>query len=816
MKKINFTRQVFPHLVAIVAFLLVTVFFFNPIFFDNKTLVQHDIAQSIAGSKALADYRNQTGEEALWAPAMYSGMPAYMVSVQWGNTAIGFLKRVLTLSLPHPVANIFLAFICYYIMLLAFGIRPYLAIAGAFAFGLSSFMIIGLGAGHNARIGATALVPLVIAGIHLAFSGKRVLGFGVTGAALALHLRENHLQVTYYMILIVLGYGLMQLIVAIRDKKIVEFAKTIGILIPAALLAAGTFFGQLWAVKEYSAYSARGKNELTTTSPTKVAPASGMNRDKAFEYSNGILEPITFLIPNFYGGSSQEYLVQNTKSETYQALVNSGNNQQANQLAAYTSPYWGDQPLAAPYYGSAIIVLLFVVGILFAERKYVWWLVSISAFAIVLSWGKNFESFNYFLFDHLPGYNKFRSVTFALSMAFLAMPLLGLLGLEKLFEKGINPQTKKKLWVALGLTGGVCLLLLLFGGMFAFMRGGEENLPNWFLSALRDDRKSLMRGDALRSLGFIAAIFIVIYFDLIKKISPWIVCAFIAFMVMIDLTVIDQRYFAKENYKRKREAVFALQPSEEQVLKDKSYYRVYDAENGGRASYFFNSVTGYHGAILRRYQDLMDSCLYADMGRLSADAQTGKFNFANYSTLNMLNCKYIIYGEQANAYLVNDAVAGPAWFVQDVVSVNTPTEELAKINTIDTRKTAVIDASKFKAPQVQFDSTASIINVEHTPRYLKYESQSQVNGLGVFSEIYYPDGWIATIDGNEAPILRVNYVLRALEIPAGKHTIEFKFEPRAYTVGNKVTAACSWLMLLVLLGSMGWTLRKEPNDTVAA
>lgn len=816
MKKINFTRQVFPHLVAVVAFLLVTVFFFNPVFFENKTLVQHDIAQSIAGSKALADYRNQTGEEGLWAPAMYSGMPAYMVSVQWGNTAIGFLKRALTLSLPHPVSNIFLAFICYYIMLLAFGIRPYLAIAGAFAFGLSSFMIIGLGAGHNARIGATALVPLVIAGIHLAFSGKRVLGFGVTGAALALHLRENHLQVTYYMILIVLGYGLMQLIIAIREKKIAEFAKTIGILIPAALLAAGTFFGQLWAVKEYTTYSARGKNELTPPAQTRAIPSSGMNRDKAFEYSNGILEPITFLVPNFYGGSSQEYLVQNPKSETYQALINSGNNEQANQLAPYTSPYWGDQPLAAPYYGSAIIVFLFVIGILFAERRYVWWLVSISIIAIVLSWGKNFEAFNYFLFDHLPGYNKFRSVTFALAMAFLAMPLLGLLGLEKLFEKGVNAEIKKKLWIALGLTGGVCLLLLLFGGMLAFTREGEEALPNWFLSALRDDRESLMRGDAFRSLAFIAAIFIVIYFNLMKKLAPWIISGFIAFMVMIDLAVIDQRYFAKDNYKRKREAVFALQPSEEQVLKDKSYYRVYDTQNGGRASYFFNSVTGYHGAILRRYQDLMDSCLNADMYKLSADAQTGKFNYASYGTLNMLNCKYIIYGEQANAYLVNEAAPGPAWFVANLVTVNSPNEELAKVNTIDTRSTAVLDASKFTAPQVQYDSTASITNLEHTPRYLKYESQSQVNGLGVFSEIYYPDGWIATIDNQEVPILRVNYVLRALEIPAGKHTIEFKFEPKAYTVGNKVTAACSWLMLLVLLGSIGWTLRKEPNDTVAA
>jgi Bacterial membrane protein YfhO len=808
MKKISFAQHILPHLIAVTAFLLVTVFFFSPIFFDNKTLVQHDIAQSIAGSKALTDYRTQTGEEGLWAATMYSGMPAYLVSVQWSNAAIVFLKRALTLFLAHPISNIFLAFICYYIMLLTFKVRPYLAIAGAFAFGLSTFMIIGLSAGHNARIGATALVPLVIAGIHLAFSGKRLLGFGVTAAALALHLRENHLQVTYYMIFIVLGYGLMQLIIAIRTKTIIELAKTVAILIPAALLAAGTFFGQLWAVKEYSDLSARGKSELT--SPVTKTESTGVSSEYAFRYSNGILEPMTIMVPNFYGGSSQDYLVQNRESETYKVLMGASDKQLANQLAQYSTPYWGDQPLAAPYYGGAIIAFLFVIGIIFAERKYVWWLVAISVFAIVLSWGSNFESVNYFLFEHMPGYNKFRSVTFALMLVFFAMPLLGLLGLERLFEKGVTPETKKKLWIAFGLTGGVCLLLVLFGGVMSFMKEQEGTLPDWFLSALRDDRKSLLRSDAIRSFFFIAAIFIVLYFNLVKKVSPWIVCAFLAFFVMIDLVIVDKRYFAKENYKRKREAVFTLRPSEELIKQDKSYYRVYNTDGDGRASYFFNSITGYHGAILRRYQDLIDSCLYKnDMARLQADAQQQRFDYSKYNTLNMLNCKYIVYGEQAGQVIVNQGAAGPVWFVKDLVSVNSPNEELEKVNEINTRTTAIIDISKFNAPAFQYDSTSSIVNVEHNLRNLKYESQAQTPGLAVFSEIYYPEGWIATIDGKETPILRVNYVLRALEVPAGKHTIEFKFEPRAFIVGNKVTAACSWLVLLVLLGSIGWSLKKE-------
>src|SRR5688572_5640147 len=247
MKKINFSKHVLPHAIAVIAFLIVTVFFFGPVFFENKSLVQGDVQQSIAVSKALRDYRAQTGEEGLWATNLYSGMPGYMVTVEWGYTAVALLKRVLSLFLPHPVANIFLAFLCYYIMLLIFKIRPYLAIAGALAFGLSSFMIIGLSAGHNARIGAMAFMPLVIAGIHLCFSGKRILGFGITAAGLALHLRENHLQVTYYLILIVLGYGLMQLIVGIREKRVAEVFKTVALLVPAALLAAGTYFGPLWA-----------------------------------------------------------------------------------------------------------------------------------------------------------------------------------------------------------------------------------------------------------------------------------------------------------------------------------------------------------------------------------------------------------------------------------------------------------------------------------------------------------------------------------------------------------------------------------------
>ena len=276
-----------------------------------------------------------------------------------------------------------------------------------------------------------------------------------------------------------------------------------------------------------------------------------------------------------------------------------------------------------------------------------------------------------------------------------------------------------------------------------------------------------------------------------------------------DLVVVDKRYFVKENYKRKREAVFTARPSEEQLLQDKTYFRVLSDEMDGRASYFFNSVLGYHGAILKRYENLQDSCLFQDVQEFFVDVQQQKIDYSKYGIINMLNCKYIIFGEQTGQFVLNRGAIGPAWFIRDVVTVNTPTEELAKVEEIDTRRTAVVDASKFKAPVADYDSTSSISLTERKPNYMKYEAETQTNNLAVFSEIYYAEGWSATIDGKEAPILRVNYVLRALEIPAGKHTVEFRFAPKSYTVGNPITSASSWLLLVVLVGSIGWGLRKE-------
>lgn len=816
MKKIRFVDDVLPHLIAVAVFLIATVIFFKPVFLDNKSLVQPDIQQWEGSAKELRDFRNATGEEGLWAGSMFSGMPAYLINVEWSNKPVLLVKQILTVFLPHPVANIFAAFISYYIMLLCFRIRPYLAIAGALAFGLSTYMIIGLGAGHNARIGAIAFMPAVVGGVHLLFRGKFILGFGVTTAALALHLRENHLQISYYMAMILGVYAIIRLIEAVRQKQLATFFKSGGIAVAAAVIAVGTFLGPLWAITEYTKYSIRGKSELNITALPKEE-TEALNKTYAFTYSNGILEPLTLFIPNFYGGTSANFLVSDPESETYKALVRIGNQETANQLANFTGAYWGPQGFSTPYYGGAIVFFLFVLGIVFAPKKYVWWLVSLSVFGIMLSWGRFFPSFNYFLYDYMPMYNKFRSMTFALIIPLFCMPLLGMIGLEQVWSRSHDKDTRKRLWIVLGGSAGLCLLIIILGSAMSFLRDEERQLPTWFTNALADDRQSLFTSDAIRSMMFMISVFVIIFFQVHKKFSPAAVYAFLVIMMFADLVSVNRRYQREENYRRNRTAAITATEADQEILKDKSYYRVYNLQdpfNDARTSYFHQSIGGYHGAKMRRYQDLIDSCITRETNRLFEDAQSGALNFNTYNVLNMLNVKYLVYGAQRTNIFRNTEANGSAWFVDQVHKVSNPTEELSAVCQTDTKSTAVIDQSKFTVADRALDGNGTIRLTERKPNLMRYETSNSGDGLAVFSEIYYEKGWKAFIDNKEVPVLRTNYVLRALEVPEGNHTIEFRFEPKAYYTGNSITAASSWLMVLLLLGSLGYSLRKEEPEQV--
>ncbi len=812
MKNISFTRNVQPHLIAVAIFLSVTVVMFHPVFFENKTISQHDILQSIGASKALRDFREQTGEEGLWSPSMFSGMPAYLISVEWGNQVLGWCKRILSFNLPSPVHNIYLSFFCYYILLLSFRIRPYLAIAGALGFGLSSYLIIGMAAGHNARIGAIAFAPLVLAGIHLIFRNLTRLGFGLTALGLALHLRENHLQITYYLLLLVLAYGLMELWCALREKQVVDFIKRVTLLIPAVVLAAGSFFGPMWAVSEYSAYSIRGKSELASPKAS-TTPPEGLSKAYAFEYSNGLTEPLTLVVPNVLGGSSMKNLFEDEQSHIRKALQEQGIPYNPQEM--YQPAYWGNQPLSAPYYAGAIMVFLFVAGLLIADKRYGWWLVSVSLAAIVLSWGSNFAAFNYFVFDYLPGYNKFRSVTFALIIPILSIPLLGMLATEKLLEHGLTPEFKRKLLTAFAISGGLCLLLIAGTGLFSFLREGEENLPAWFMQALQADRRALLRSDAFRSLIFMTLAFVLLYFNLFKN-NPVLFFSGLITLVSVDMIAINKRYLTSKNYVSKRKQLIEMSAADRQVLADTTYYRVLNL-NGTMAdaltSYYHNSVGGYHGAKLRRYQDLYDSCISKNINLLISSAQQGKPDFKNLHVLNMLNTRYIFYGYNRSNVLFNPEAYGAAWFVRHLHKADSPNEELAYTCSLNLRNTAIVDVSKFQIPEFAYDSNAVLSLVSHQPNRMVYRSQSAVPSLAVFSEIYYPEGWEARVDGQPVTIIRANYVLRAMPIPAGSHIIEFTFRPRPYYKGNTITQICSWLVLATFLLSVALTFKKQGRKT---
>lgn len=810
MKSINFSKQVLPHIVAILVFFITTVAFFNPFFFDNMSLDQHDINQWKGGAQEMIEYREATGEEGLWTNSMFGGMPAYLISVNWDDGIISGFKSVLSLFLPHPVKNIFLGLISFYILLLSFKVRPYLAISGALAFGLSTYMIIGLGAGHNSRIGAVAFMPLVLAGVHTAFTRNKLIGVALTALALALELRENHLQITYYLLIIVVIYGAIQLFEVVKDKKIVDFSKTLALLILAALLGLGTFIGKFWTTYEYGKYSIRGKSELTQTQSS--GEKTGLSRDYAFQYSNDSWGPMTMIVPNFLGGGFGTYFIQEEGSETLNALQRAGDQETANQLARYSSSFWGEKP-PAPYYIGSIVCLLFVLSLFFLEKKYIIWLVSVSVLGILLSLGDSFQSFNYFMFDYFPGYNKFRSVTFTMILPFIAMPLAGFIGLEKVLSIDFTKEVQKRVFTAVGIAGGLCLAIVLFSGAASFMKPGEEQLPVWFTSALQADRESMMRSDALRSLLFIVLVGGLIYLHSKKTISSLILSSSFVILILVDNIGVDNRHFGENNYKRSTDRSFVNPTAaDKEILKDKTQFRVYnlqaDAMSEARTSYHHSSVGGYHGAKMRRYQDFYSNCIEGQRQQLISNLQNNNSDLRAFGAINMLNAKYLSFGPGANDYITNDAAFGNAWLIENVEKATNADEELSKTCEVNLTNTAVIDISKFNISSDVYPMFGRIRLIDSTPSRLVYDAQTSDTSLAVFSEIYYPHGWVATIDGKEEPILRANYILRALEIPKGKHEVVFEFKPAAYTIGNPITLASSIVLLLLVLGSIAYSSKE--------
>ena len=807
----NFKKDILPHLIGVVIFYLIVLFYFSPAVFDGKILFQYDILQWEGAAKEIMDYRAETGEEALWTNRLFGGMPAYLVSFEIPGDITNFLTKVFTLGLPHPVNSLFFGMVSMYILLLSFKVRPEFSIPGAIAFAFNTFHVISLDAGHNAKIWAICLIPLILAGIHLAFSGKRILGLALFAFGLMLQLKFNHLQITYYTVLIVGIYGLAQLIDAFKNSGLPDFGKTILVLALGAAMALGANLSRFATVLEYGTYSTRGASNLTSSSnPTQ----QGLDKDYAFNWSQGKLETLTLLVPYLYGGASVEPLPKNSKSE--EALRAYGAQQdQIRDFIQNGRTYWGDQPgTGGPIYGGAIMVFFFVLGLLFAPNKEKYIFLAITILSIVLAWGKNLEWFNYSVFDFLPGYNKFRAVTMGLSMALFAIPVLGSLGLEHLFRLSDQKVPIKKLMIALGSTAGLALLFAVFAGMFSFRGLVDANFPDWLAEALQEDRKSIMRSSAFKSLLFILLSAGMVWAALKNKISTQLAGLAIAVILVVDLWMINKRYLNEEAFQYSpKEQFFAKSPADIRILADKDYFRVLNLENpfnDARTSYYFNSIGGYHGAKMKRYQEMIENVISPEMQSFIQKAQEGDFDWQGLNSLNMLNTKYIMAGKAENAVFQNPESNGYAWFPSAIQKVITDEEEINLVATMDTKSMATINEAEFGTVPA---GAGTVLLSQRSPNELTYSIDAAKGGLVVFSEIYYPVGWKAFVNGAETNIIRANYLLRGIVVPDGQSEVQMRFEPSSYYDTKLWVVVFQYLITLLLIGSIGFTFYQTNKAT---
>lgn len=800
--QLNFQKDVLPHLVGIAIFYAIVVVYFAPVVLQDQVIMQGDILKWEGSAKEAIDYRAATGEEALWTNSVFGGMPAYFVSLEFAGDITTFLLSIITLGLPHPVNSLFLGMVAMYVLMLTFGVRPVFAIIASIAFSMSSYNLLSLAAGHNAKIWAVSLMPMILLGIHLAFQKKKLLGAGVLALGLLLQLKFNHVQITYYTLIIAVIYVVVRLVFDWKKEGFPQLAKTIAFLALGATFAVGGNIGRIATAMEYAHYSTRGKATLESAS-------AGLDKDYAFSWSNGKLETLTFMVPNFYGGGSNTPLGENTESE--KALRSNGlDPAQINGFLQGAPTYWGDQPFTGgPIYGGVILVFLAFIGIWAAPKESLYTFGVIIILSLMLSWGKNLSWFNYLLFDILPGYNKFRAVSMALGMTLFAIPALAGISLERLYRS----KDFKPLYIAAASVGGILLLLAVGAGIFRFEGAADAGLPDWLVNALRQDRESMLSASAWRSLALVAAAFALIYFALKNKISDLVLGLGIFALVTVDLWTVNKHYLNDSSFQgNPSRTYFAETPADQEIAKDSDYFRVLDLTEGltstGKSPYRFHSLGGYHGAKMRRYQDLLDNRLSFELNDFVTKAKEGNFDFAGIQTINMMNTKYIIAGTAANAVFENPEANGPAWVPSQIVPVATNQEEMDELGKIDTKNQATLNTAEFGEIRA---GSGQITHTSYTPNELKYQAQMNQEGLAVFSEIYYPEGWTATIDGKETEILRTDYLLRGLIVPAGTHEIVFKFEPKSYTATKTPMIIFQYLIVLSLIGGIVFTI-KDKNE----
>ncbi len=800
-------KKTIPYLIAILTFIVISLAYFSPVLKGEK-LFQSDIAQFRGMSKEVQEFRAEHGEEPYWTDRAFGGMPTYQLSTYYPNDYIKKVDSVLRF-LPRPADYLFLYFVGFFVLLMVLKVDWKLAVIGSLAFGFSTYFIIILGVGHNAKAHAIAYMPMVLAGIILVFKNKYLQGFVLTAMAMALEVNASHPQMTYYLLFMIFIFGIVYLIDSYKDKELPDFFKKVGILFIAVILAVGVNATSLMATKEYADHSTRSKSELTIRPDgSKKEQTTGLSRDYITEYSYGKLETFDLFIPRFMGGSNNENIGKD--SHIYEFLKDKGGRKQALSWADNAPMYWGDQPIvAAPAYIGAIMIFLFVLGIFLVKGKIKKWLVAATVFSILMSWGKNFGLLTDLFIDYVPLYNKFRAVSSIQVIAELAVPLLGILAVQKLLNDKVNKSEKLYAlkWSSI-IVGGLALFFTLAGTyLFAFESFRDlrfEKMLEGFTAVLVEDRRTIFFQDSLRTLIAVVIVASVLWLYLDKKINKNIVLGILLVSVLVDMVVVAKRYVNNDDFitASKLEKPFVKSAIDTEIQKDKGHYRVMNfmvnPMNDGSTSFFHNSIGGYHAAKPRRYQELFDFQIAKN----------------NLEVLNMLNTKYIVFPDDKNQAQVqlNDESNGNAWFVENIKFVDSANEEIKALDSLNTKQTVIVSkefANDLESFKFQKDTLASIQLTKYQANDLIYESKSNVDQLAVFSEMYYKDGWNAYVDGKLSPHFRANYVLRAMIIPKGKHTIGFKFEPKVIQQGNMVT----WISyILLVLIPLGWYFKDKKKD----
>ncbi len=810
------------HLAIIGIFIALCCVYFSPAL-QGKALYQNDVLQAKAMQKEILDVKAETGKAPLWTNSMFGGMPSFQIWTEYPDNVTSYVISSFKNLFPNPVDTILIYLLGAYLLFCVLGLNPWLAAAGAIACTFSSYNFIIIEAGHSNKAMAIAFFAPILAGVVLALRGRYLMGAALTALFLALEIRSNHIQMTYYLLIALLILIGIELYHALKAKKIPAFFKSIGYLTVAAVIAVGVNAGMLWTTYEYGQESIRGKSNLTVD---KGEPKNGLDKKYAYQWSQGVGENITFLVPNAYGGASGSKVLDENSAVVKTLTQRQVPTDQAVEFAKSLPTYWGEKPFTSgPYYFGAIICFLFIFGLFIVKSRIKWWIFGATVLTLFLSFGKNFPLISDIFFNYFPLYNKFRAVESILVIPGLLVPILAMLAVKELSTaKTDTKKLQKQFLYALYITGGILLIVLAIPTLlfsFKSVTGheqlvkqlvqltGDQGFADNIANALVQDRISMARADAFRSLAFVLIGAALVWAMLKQKINLTFAYIALAIAVLVDMWAVDRRYLNNENFVEKNQLTQQFQEREvdQLIRRDPSLdYRVLDLTiptfSSANASYFHKTVGGYHAAKLKRFQEVLDK----------------QFNNAiNEDVLDMLNTKYVITANedgQSQRIQNRSSACGNAWFVSKLTYVKGADQEMKAINSFDPKKEAFVDEG-FKPlideKKVGYGPTDFIKLIKYRPDDLTYEYSAAHDVIAVFSEIWYDKGWNAYVDGEKIPHFRADYLLRAAQLPGGNHKLEFKFEPASYYTGEKISLIAS-IVLIVVLAFAIYAEAKKKNE----